>query len=172
MSWSSGDPRDSALFTNWGILYRFETGTERRKTVTTIWRAISETKQERVARFEWNAEGDLGRALIGRSTIPMADLVRPIGPAASTWTGPDGLEYTWSASSASPGEIHLYDPNRSIIALYRKVPARRWDIGEVVTTDAELHFFSNAGSRTVTHPPMMDLVILSVMLHRVVFNRA
>lgn len=66
MSWSAGNPRDSSLFTSWGVLYRFETGVERKKTVTTIWRAISETKQERVARFEWNADGDLGRALIGK----------------------------------------------------------------------------------------------------------
>jgi len=170
MSWSSGSPRDSSLFTSWGVLYRFETALERKKTVTTIWRAISETKQERVARFEWNADGDLGRALIGRSSIPMADLVRRHGPASSRWTGPDGLEYTWTQSTTTPGEILLYDPSGVIIALYRKVAPRRWDIGEVVTTDGELHFFSNAGSRTVTHPPMMDLVVLSIMLHRMVIR--
>jgi len=71
MSWSAGNPRDSSLFTSWGVLYRFETGVERKKTVTTIWRAISETKQERVARFEWNADGDLGRALIGKRYLSL-----------------------------------------------------------------------------------------------------
>lgn len=76
MSWSAGNPRDSSLFTSWGVLYRFETGVERKKTVTTIWRAISETKQERVARFEWNADGDLGRALIG--------MVSSLSPALSS----------------------------------------------------------------------------------------
>ena|ERR1700733_2826037 len=81
MSWSAGNPRDSSLFTSWGVLYRFETGVERKKTVTTIWRAISETKQERVARFEWNADGDLGRALIGKAYISLV-----FWPAASKRT--------------------------------------------------------------------------------------
>lgn len=91
MSWSAGNPRDSSLFTSWGVLYRFETGVERKKTVTTIWRAISETKQERVARFEWNADGDLGRALIGESSLSASasgtrteSLTRPLDLAAHT----------------------------------------------------------------------------------------
>lgn len=85
MSWSAGNPRDSSLFTSWGVLYRFETGVERKKTVTTIWRAISETKQERVARFEWNADGDLGRALIGASSRPRVGPPTP-RPSASLGT--------------------------------------------------------------------------------------
>lgn len=58
----------------------------------------------------------------------------------------------WRSLMISDFDFQLYDPAGEIIALYRKVPPRRWDIGEVVTTDGELHFFSNAGSRTVTHP--------------------
>jgi hypothetical protein len=88
MSWSAGNPRDSSLFTSWGVLYRFETGVERRKTVTTIWRAISETKQERVARFEWNADGDLGRALIGACVRHQPSFPATLPSRTSVWRRP------------------------------------------------------------------------------------
>jgi hypothetical protein len=95
MSWSAGNPRDSSLFTSWGVLYRFETGVERKKTVTTIWRAISETKQERVARFEWNADGDLGRALIGKPCRFL--LSRSL---SSRWLCPLHVQPYWQLSAS------------------------------------------------------------------------
>ena len=112
MSWSAGNPRDSSLFTSWGVLYRFETAPERRKTVTTIWRAISETKQERVARFEWNSDGDLGRALIGTHIHltscldpshscpqPIRSIIYSDGRSSSSiWSGIDVSQMTQSFS--------------------------------------------------------------------------
>jgi hypothetical protein len=85
LSWTSQDPRQSQLFSPWGVVYRFqvrviehrcalmvlisdsqtETNAQGQST-TTVWRAIRANKEDRVAKLEWAAGGGLGRAVIGK----------------------------------------------------------------------------------------------------------
>jgi hypothetical protein len=39
------------------------------QNVTSLWRAIRPTKEERVAKLEWAANGGLGRATIGKVSV-------------------------------------------------------------------------------------------------------
>ncbi|KAG8797334.1 hypothetical protein FRC17_007780, partial [Serendipita sp. 399] len=105
LSWTSSDPRSSVLFNqNFGVNYRFITvrtplivGSRqpqvsrtltrlppqqevdnRNVTTTTLWRAVRQSREDRLARFEWNANGSLGRATIGRTTMAVSELLRPV----------------------------------------------------------------------------------------------
>ena len=114
LSWTGQDPRESQLFNSWGKLYRFQvrqststfseccadifqtTVGANGKSVTTLLRTIRPNKEDRVAKFEWAANGGLGRVVIGKvclilslavleansklinqNMLPMADMVRP-----------------------------------------------------------------------------------------------
>lgn len=90
LSWTSQDPRDprnSTLFSSYGVLYRFsvrslsvaayvfslkilgDLQTEVNAhgvNVTTLWKAIRTNKEDRVAKLEWAPNGGLGRAVIGK----------------------------------------------------------------------------------------------------------
>jgi hypothetical protein len=85
LSWTSQDPRQSQLFSPWGVVYRFqvcivdiayapmvlirlpqtETNAQGQST-TTVWRAIRANREDRVAKLEWAPGGGLGRAVIGK----------------------------------------------------------------------------------------------------------
>lgn len=86
LSWTSQDPRQSQLFSQWGVVvYRFQvcmidiahtsmsssnppqTETNAQgQSVTTLWRAIRSNKEDRVAKLEWAPGGGFGRAVIGK----------------------------------------------------------------------------------------------------------
>jgi hypothetical protein len=87
LSWTSMDPRESQLFNSWGVLYRFQVRQSASafseyyaniyfdlqtivntngKSVTTLMRMIRPNKEDRVAKFEWAANGGLGRVVIGK----------------------------------------------------------------------------------------------------------
>ncbi|CDO74055.1 hypothetical protein BN946_scf185043.g105 [Trametes cinnabarina] len=140
LSWTSQDPRQSQLFGSYGVLYRFQTDTNNQgQVITTLWRAIRANKEDRVAKLEWAPNGGLGRAVIGKSTLPMADLVR------------------------RDPHILLQDQNDNVIAFYRPIRPQRYNIGDV---HGELHFVRNAGAGVVMHPPLMDTVTVTAMLYR------
>ena len=85
LSWTSQDPRQSQLFSPWGVVYRFqvciidiayapmalihlpqtETNAQGQST-TIVWRAIRANREDRVAKLEWAPGGGLGRAVIGK----------------------------------------------------------------------------------------------------------
>jgi hypothetical protein len=85
LSWTSQDPRQSQLFSPWGVVYRFqvciidiaytpmapihiaqtETNSQG-QSITTVWRAIHENRGDSVARLEWGPGGGLGRVVIGK----------------------------------------------------------------------------------------------------------
>ncbi|EIW61713.1 uncharacterized protein TRAVEDRAFT_143777 [Trametes versicolor FP-101664 SS1] len=166
LSWTSQDPRDSQLFGSYGVLYRFQTDRNNQgQTVTTLWRAIRANKEDRVAKLEWAPGGGLGRAVIGKSTLPMSDLVRidPRHYNSRVFNGPDGYEYRWRQTTNTYNDIELLDQNENIIAFYRPTRPQRYNIGEVY---GELHFVRNAGAGVVMHPPLMDTVTVTAMLYR------
>ncbi|KAI0637801.1 hypothetical protein C8Q77DRAFT_390200 [Trametes polyzona] len=166
LSWTSQDPRQSQLFGSYGVLYRFQTDTNNQgQTVTTLWRAIRANKEDRVAKLEWAPNGGLGRAVIGKSTMPMADLVRedPRVYNGRIFNGPDGYHYRWRPAGNPTGDIVLQDHNENVIAFYRPTRPQRYNIGEVY---GELHFVRNAGAGVVMHPPLMDTVTVTAMLYR------
>ncbi|TFY69434.1 hypothetical protein EVG20_g3150 [Dentipellis fragilis] len=170
LCWTSQDPRESQLFNNsWGIIYRFHTEPDNRtgQSVTTLWRAIRANKEDRVAKLEWAPNGGLGRAIIGKNTLPMADLVRR-DPRNATWrifNGPDGLQYRWRPDPATR-DILLLDPQGITIAfVHPTTPLRYANFGDVY---AELHFVRGAGAGVVMHPPLMDTVTVTAMLYRFV----
>ena len=86
LSWTSQDPRQSQLFSPWGVVYRFqvciiniasapmfliqhpqtETNPNNGQSTTTVWRAIRANREDRVAKLEWAPGGGLGRAVIGK----------------------------------------------------------------------------------------------------------
>ncbi len=86
LSWTSQDPRQSQLFSPWGVVYRFQvciigiayasmaliqlpqTETNAQgQSITTVWRAIRANREDRVAKLEWAPGGlGLGRAVIGK----------------------------------------------------------------------------------------------------------
>lgn len=57
LSWTSSDPLQSQLFSSWGTLYRFDTSNANGKTITTLYRAIKQGKEDKIARLEWGANG-------------------------------------------------------------------------------------------------------------------
>lgn len=166
LSWTSQDPRESQLFNSWGVVYRFHTDTNAQgQSVTTVWRAIRPNKEDRVAKLEWAPNGGLGRAVIGKHIVPMADLVRrdPRISNCRVFNGPDGFQYRWRPSQTSQ-DIVLQDPNSNVIAFVRPTsPVRYPGIGDV---HAELHFVRAAGAGVVMHPPLMDTVTVTAMLYR------
>ncbi|KAF7355184.1 hypothetical protein MSAN_01434100 [Mycena sanguinolenta] len=193
LSWTNQDPRESVLFNSWGIMYRFQTTVSASgQSVTTLWRAIRANKEDRVAKLEWAANGGLGRVIIGKNTLPMADLVRtdPRIHGSRVFNGPDGLQYRWRPSSNNTDIVvsshsnfffagaypdlptfflrtfktyQLQDSNGVIIAFFRPTRQTRYQIGDVY---GELHFIRTAGSGTVMHPPIMDTVTVTAMLYR------
>ncbi|KAH8999350.1 hypothetical protein EDB92DRAFT_1833676 [Lactarius akahatsu] len=166
LSWTSQDPRQSQLFSPWGVVYRFQTDTNAQgQSTTTVWRAIRANKEDRVAKLEWAPGGGLGRAVIGKNIFPMADLVRrdPRMPNSRVFNGPDGFQYRWRPSTNSQ-DIVLQDPNNNVIAFVRPTrPTRYQGLGDVY---AELHFVRSAGAGVVMHPPLMDTVTVTAMLYR------
>jgi len=168
LSWTSQDPRQSQLFGSYGVLYRFHTENNAQgQSVTTLWRAIRANKEDRVAKLEWAPNGGLGRAVIGKSTLPMADLVRPDAQTfnARMFNGPDGYQYRWRPSNNATQDLVLEDPNGNVIAFYRPIRPARYNIGDVY---GELHFVRTAGAGVVMHPPLMDTVTVTAMLYRFV----
>jgi len=168
LSWTSKDPRQSQLFSSWGVVYRFQTDTgSGGQSVTSLWRAIRPTKEERVAKLEWAANGGLGRATIGKTVVPMADLVRQ-DPRAYGWrifNGPDGYQYRWGPSPSNNGDFVLQDPNGHIIARLQTITPTKYNIGDVYR---ELHYIRSAGAGVVMHPPLMDTVTVTAMLYQFV----
>ncbi|KAH9018262.1 hypothetical protein EDB85DRAFT_2013004 [Lactarius pseudohatsudake] len=168
LSWTSQDPRQSQLFSPWGVIYRFQTDTNAQgQSTTTLWRAIRANKEDRVAKLEWAPGGGLGRAMIGKSILPMVELVRrdPRMPNSRVFHGPDGFQYRWRPSTNSH-DIVLQDPNDNVIAFIRPTrPTRYQGLGDVY---AELHFDRSAGAGNVLHPPLMDTVTVTAMLYRFV----
>jgi len=163
LSWTNQDPRESQLFNSWGVLYRFQTTVSPTgQSVTTLWRAIRTNKEDRVAKLEWAPNGGLGRAVIGKNTVPMADLVRADTriPGARIFNGPDGLQYRWRPSGY---DYILQDSAGNTIAFFRPTRLTRYQIGDVY---GELHFVRSAGAGTVMHPPIMDTVTVTAMLYR------
>ncbi|KAI0786370.1 hypothetical protein C8Q75DRAFT_721210 [Abortiporus biennis] len=169
LSWTSLDPRQSQLFSSFGVLYRFQTDVNAHgQQVTTLWRAIRANKEDRVAKLEWASNGGLGRAVIGKSTLPMADLVRVHGaPNCRVFNGPDGYPYRWRPSENSYNDIVLQDRDNNVIAFYRPIRPVRYNLGDVY---GELHFCRNAGAGVVMHPPLMDTVTVTAMLYRFVMT--
>jgi len=168
LSWTSQDPRTSQLFGSYGVLYRFTTDVNAQGVnVTTLWRTIRANKEDRVAKLEWAPSGGLGRAVIGKSTLPMADLVRADTrvPNCRMFNGPDGYQYRWRPSNNATSDVVLEDPNGNVIAFYRNIRPQRYNIGDVY---CELHFVRNAGAGVVMHPPLMDTVTVTAMLYRFV----
>lgn len=164
-SWTSVDPRQSTLYNaTWGTTYRFSTEPDGRgSNVTTLIRT-GPRKDERVARYEWKSNGGLGRVIMGKQQIPMADLCRP-DPADNYFSrmfpAPDGNWYRWRPHTN--GDILLYDHTGAVVAFYRSVRPVRTNIGDV---HGELHLVENAGAGTVTHPPYMNMAIVTCMLFR------
>ncbi|TFK56112.1 hypothetical protein OE88DRAFT_710691 [Heliocybe sulcata] len=168
LHWTSQDPRDSSLFNGYGVAYRFHTEVATSGlNVTTLWRTIRPGREDRVAKLEWAPNGGLGRVIIGKTTFPMADLVRPDPSVqgARIFNGPDGLPYKWRPSGRGTRDITLQDPHNNTIAFFRPVTPQRYQLGDVYT---ELHFIRTAGAGTVTHPPFMDYVTVTATLYRFV----
>uniref|UniRef100_A0A0W0EWD8 DUF6593 domain-containing protein n=1 Tax=Moniliophthora roreri TaxID=221103 RepID=A0A0W0EWD8_MONRR len=159
LSWTNLDPRESQLFNSRGVLYRFQTTVSASGTsVTTLWRATRSNKEDRVAELEWAANGGLGCIVMGKRTLPMANLVQPDPRAyeSRVFNGPDGLQYRWQPAS-------LLDENNNVLAFYRSTRQIRYQIGDVY---GELHFIRSAGAGTAMHPPMMDMITITAMLYR------
>ena len=166
LSWTSQDPRQSLLFSNGVVVYRFQTDTNAQGlSVTYLWRAIRPNKEDRVAKLEWAPGGGLGRAVIGKNVGPMADLVRrdPRMPNSRLFNGPDGFQYRWKPSTNSQ-DIVLQDPNGNMIAFVRPTrPTRYQGLGDVY---AELHFVRTASSGFLMPPLLVDTVMVTAMLYR------
>ncbi|KAG5648666.1 hypothetical protein DXG03_000012 [Asterophora parasitica] len=165
LSWTNQDPRESQLFNSWGVLYRFQTSVSNSgQSVTTLWRAIRPNKEDRVARLEWSNNGGLGRVIVGKNTLPMADLVipDPHQNGVRLFRGPDGLQYRWRPSTTNH-DILLQDVSGVVIAFFRPTRPTRYQIGDVY---GELQFIRSAGTGTVMHPPIMDMVVITSMLYR------
>ncbi|KLO12834.1 hypothetical protein SCHPADRAFT_398349 [Schizopora paradoxa] len=160
LNWTSDDPRQSHLFGPWGVVYRFQTDTNR--GTTTLLRATRTNKEDKVARLEWSSSGGLGRAVIGKVTVPMIDLVKPDprNLAYRTFFGPDGLQYRWRPSG-NGSDVVLEDPYGSKIACLRPTRPTRYPIGDV---HFELHFYKSTTS--VLLPPLMDTITVTAMLYR------
>jgi hypothetical protein len=166
-SWSNEDPRESQLFNSHGPAYRFQTNVASNgQSTTTLWRTIRSNKEDRVAKLEWASNGGLGRVVIGKSTMPMQDLVcrETHDIATRVFYAPNGAKYCWSPSTHGP-ETLLYDENGEVIAFYRPIRPVRYS-SPPADVYGELHLIRTAGRGTVTHPPVMDMVAISAMLYR------
>jgi len=167
LSWTEHDPRDSTLFTPQGVLYQFRTDeSPNGQITTTLIRQLRLNREDRVGKLEWGVNGSLGRAIIGKNTIPMSDMCR-VGHGGTTvrsFNGPDGYTYTWRSAPGSYDTV-LFDSAGNTIAAFRPIRPKQSQYGNVF---GELHFYPNAGMGTVTHPPMMDMVILTSMIYRYV----
>jgi len=98
LSWTAHDPRDSTLFTAQTVWYQFRTDKAANGQITTtLVRTLRLNREDRVGKLEWGANGSLGRAIIGKNTIPMSDMCRtgPGGTFVRSFNGPDGYTYTW-----------------------------------------------------------------------------
>ncbi|KAL4062227.1 hypothetical protein J3A83DRAFT_4360040 [Scleroderma citrinum] len=165
LSWTNQDPRESQLFNSWGVIYRFSTVVNPNgASTTTLWRTIRTNKEDRVAKLEWGPNGGLGRAVIGKNVMPMADLLRPERglPDVRTFNAPDGLLYRWRPSPTTHENL-LEDSAGHVVALFRHTRPTRYQIGDVY---GELHLFRSAGAATITHPPILDTVTVTAMLYR------
>ena len=166
LSWTSQDPRQSLLFSNGIVVYRFQTDTNAQgQSVTYLWRAIRPNKEDRVAKLEWAPGGGLGRAKIGKNVCPMADLVRrdPRMHNSRVFNGPDGYQYRWKPSTNSP-DVALQDPNGNMIAFIRPTRRTRYQgFGDVY---AELHFVYTHSSGFLMRPLLADTVMVTAMLYR------
>ena len=116
-----------------------------------------------MAQLDWAPDGGLGRAVIGKNVIPMADLLHrdPRMPNSRVFNGPDGFQYKWTSTNSK--DIVLQDPNDNVIAFVRPTRSTHYQIGDVY---AELHFVRSAGAGVVMHPPLMDTVTVTAMLYR------
>lgn len=168
--WTSANPLQSNLYSNLGTLYRFDTVNNGGKTITTLYRSIKQGKEDRIAKLEWGANYSLGRATIGRNMVSMGDLVLPAGaPYWRRFAGPDGYLYTWRPDiDISSEDFVLEDYMGNVIARFRPVPGRKYNIGEV---HGELLLADSAGKGMVLHPPLMDMVCLTAMLNRILNDR-
>jgi len=169
LSWTNHDPRDSILFTSQGIWYQFRTETSSNGQITTtLWRTLRLNREDRVGKLEWGASGSLGRAIVGKNTTPMSDMCRVsssgYGTFVRSFNGPDGYTYTWKPSPNSY-DVLLHDPSGNVIASFRPIRPRPSSHGDIY---GEIHFYATAGTGTVTHPPMMDMVVLTAMIYRYV----
>jgi len=167
LSWTAHDPRDSVLFTPQAVWYRFRTERAANGQVTTtLIRTLRLGREDRVGKLEWGANGSLGRAIIGKNTIPMSDMCRAgsAGTFVRSFNGPDGYTYTWKAEHDSY-DVLLCDSADKVIARFHPVRPTASQYGNVY---GELHFYPGVGMGTVTHPPMMDMVILTSMIYRYV----
>lgn len=165
LSWTNQDPRESQLFNSWGVVYRFQTvSNPNGQRITTLLRTVRPNKEDKVAKLEWSANGGLGRVVIGKTILPMADMVRPDPqiPGHRYFYGPDGVLYRWRPSSTGH-DILLQDAKGEVVAFFRPTRLTRYQIGDVY---GELHFIRTAGSGTITHPPIMDTVTVTIMLYR------
>lgn len=168
LSWTSSDPRSSVLFnSNFGVNYRFVTEVDNRNvTTTTLWRAVRQSREDRLAKFEWTSNGSLGRAMIGRTTMAVSELLRPVNgdlhSSTRFFSGPDGRLYTWASSAT--GECILYDSNENKVAFFRPVRPTRYQLGDVY---GELHFCTGQSTGTLMHPPLMDMICMTAMAYRV-----
>ncbi|KAG8754858.1 hypothetical protein FRC11_006414 [Ceratobasidium sp. 423] len=141
--------------------------------VTTLHRAIRQDREDRVAKLECiylptgirASNGGLGRAVIGRQIVPMADLVRPDGGYRSrTFNGPDGHPYQWSPDPSSQ-DLLLKDSRGNVTVLYRPIAVKRYNVGDVY---GEMYFITCAGAGTVLSPPLMDIMCVTALLYRIV----
>ncbi|KZS97504.1 hypothetical protein SISNIDRAFT_187983 [Sistotremastrum niveocremeum HHB9708] len=167
LSWTHHDPRDSVVFNAWGLMYQFKTETAANGQITTtLWRTIRANREDRVGKLEWGANGSLGRAIVGKNTTPMSDMCRLQGQGnfVRSFNGPDGYTYTWRPQPSSYDTL-LQDSNGVTIAFFRPIRPSRCAYGDVY---CELHFLGSAGNGTVTHPPMMDMVLITSMIYRYV----
>jgi len=167
ISWTAHDPRDSTLFTSQAVWYQFRTDqAPNGQITTTLIRTLRQNREDRVGKLEWGANGSLGRAIIGKNTIPMSDMCR-VGSGGTfirSFNGPDGYTYTWRKAPDS-FNTNLHDASGNVIACFVPIRPKQSQYGNIY---GELHFFSGAGMGTVTHPPMMDMVILTAMIYRYV----
>ena len=157
------------MFSQWGVVvYRFQTDINAQgQSVTILWRTIRTNKEDRVATLEWAPGGGLGRAVIGKSAIPMADLIRrdPRMPNSRVFNAPDGFQYRWRPSTTAQ-DVLLQGPNNNVIAFIRPTrPTRYQGLGDVY---AELHFVRSVDAGVVMHTSLMDMVTVTAMLYRFV----
>ncbi|KAH7100564.1 hypothetical protein BKA62DRAFT_757838 [Auriculariales sp. MPI-PUGE-AT-0066] len=170
-SWTSSDPRQSTLFTprsvtesfaSSGTAFRFVTSSDNLGSHVTELLAGTGRREERVARFEWKSGGGLGRVLLGRTQVQMADLCRPdpTNPMARMFSAPDGNTYRWITNHT--GDVLLYDNTGVHLANYHTVRPFRTSIGDVY---GELSFVDN-GSGASLLPPFQRQAVITCMLYR------
>ncbi|CAA7268306.1 unnamed protein product [Cyclocybe aegerita] len=162
--WTNQDSRESILFNFYGIAYRFQTSVlQGHPAITTMWRTIRLNKEDRIARLEWAPNGGLGRVVVGKNTLGMADLLKAdLGnPGMRYFSGPDGCRYYWRHPQSSMPNLSMYDTMGNVVAFFRQTRQVRYQMGDVY---GELHLIPVSSGSTV---PMMDMIVLTAMLNRV-----